>query len=109
MRRVYYAGGSFLTGDAIASAILGYADALTRTHSSDLVSFPVVQPLGDIGEVALLVGPASQMATATESSLFDDPIDHDLVEMLERKMLTVGARKPLLHGMASPGVYDELY
>lgn len=109
MRRVFYASGSFLTGDSIASAILLYADALTHTSGSDIVEFPVVLALGETGMAAMLVGPASQIATTSEPSLFDDPVDERLVEDLKRRSLAVGARKPLVQGVAVPAGFDEFF
>jgi len=108
MRRVYYASGSFLTGDAIAAAVLGYADALTQTSGSDVIEFPIILPTGSLGSAALLIGPASQIASATEVSGCEEPIDEELVKELDRRALSVGARRPVAEEANSVEAFDDL-
>lgn len=108
MRRVYYASGSFLTSDAIASAVLNYADALTQTSGSDVVEFPIILPSGALGSAALLIGPASQLASSSEDSALDEPESVDLVKDLERRALLVGARRPVAEAALSVDAFDDL-
>ena len=108
MRRVFYASGTFLTSDAIAVAVLNYADALTQTSGSDVIEFPIILPTGARGTAALLIGPASQLASATEDSVLDEPNDPDLVKELERRALLVGARRPVAEKARNVDAFDDL-
>jgi hypothetical protein len=107
MRRLYYANGSFLTGDAIAAAVLDYADALTKTNGSDIVEFPIVLDSGAHSIVSFLIGPASQIASADEVSSFEEPIDATFLDQVEKKSLSVGARKPIFHERESGVPLDD--
>ena len=108
MRRVYYASGSFLTGNSIAAAVLDYADALTQTSASDVIEFPIILPTGQLGSASLLIGPASQLASATEVSDLDDPVNNELVKELERRALSVGARRPVAEEAQNVDAFDDL-
>ena len=59
--RVTYAGGSFVTGDDVAKALLDYAAALGGQGKAVAIGVPAMDPAHGTLEVDLLVGPASQM------------------------------------------------
>lgn len=61
MKRVLYAGGAFLTDDAVATALTSYAAALARVDSADTVIVPGLNEQGVSHDVEVLLGPASQM------------------------------------------------
>ena len=82
MHRVHYAGGSVLTGDAIASALLEYAAALGRHATSATVEIPVREDDGERGIAQVLVGPASQFVSVHEPEALAEIEDRDLVERL---------------------------
>ena len=42
MKRLHHAGGSVLTGDALADAVLDYARALGNRDLLDVVDIPVI-------------------------------------------------------------------
>ena len=107
MRRLFYASGSFLTSDVIAASVLNYADALTRTNGSDVVTFPIVHTDGSLGEASVLIGPASQLASASEDSELPEPTDLDLLQGLERKTLLVGVPRPLVQADTMKFALDE--
>lgn len=69
MKTITYAGDRFLTGDAIATAVMDYARALARSGDADTVEIPVRDDAGGLTVATLLIGPASQIA-AEET---DDP------------------------------------
>ena len=94
MKRIFYASGSFLTSDAIADALLGYADALAHNVGSDVVEFPIVLPNGARGTATTLIGPASQVATATEDSELPEPDDNGLVLEITRLTRQLGTPRP---------------
>lgn len=56
-----YAGGTFVTSDRIADALLEYAAALANAARASTVDVPVV---GE-ARVRMLIGPASQLMSAT--------------------------------------------
>jgi len=107
MRRIFYASGSFLTSDAIAASVLNYADALTRTNGSDVVTFPIVHSNGALGDASVLIGPASQLASASEETDLPEPGDDGLLQELERKTLLVGVPRPLVQTGTTKFALDE--
>ena len=94
MRRVYYSSGSMLTGEAIAQAVLEYAEALAKDGRADIVEIPVVLQSGRTGTATLLVGPSSQLASVTEESDHAGPTDAALVEELRDRTMRLGSPKP---------------
>ena len=94
MRRVYYSSGSMLTGEAIAQAVLEYAEALAKDGRADIVEIPVVLPSGRTGTATLLVGPSSQLASVTEESEHAVPTDDSLVEDLRDRTMRLGSPRP---------------
>jgi hypothetical protein len=63
MRRIVYAGTTFLTGDDLAASLLDYARALARKGSSDTVALPARMASGSVETVQILIGPASQLVS----------------------------------------------
>ncbi len=59
--RVTYAGGSFVTGDDVAKALLDYAATLGGQGKAVALGVPAMDIAHGTLEVDLLVGPASQM------------------------------------------------
>jgi hypothetical protein len=77
VKEVVYAGGSFVTGDEIADALLDVAAALAEAQLAETVEVPVVGPSGTPQTAAFLIGPASQivaepLSTAEGEELVDD-------------------------------------
>jgi len=107
MRRVYYASGSFLTSTSIASAIVDYAHALARTNGSDVVEFPIAIDGGHFGAASVLIGPASQIASASEFSELEEPVDAFLLEELQRKTQLVGVPRPLVQADGTEFSLDD--
>ena len=75
MKRILYASGSVLTGDAIAHAVVQYATSLAKVGSADMITIPVVNA-GHGSTVEMLIGPSSQLmledAGEDPAELFDD-------------------------------------
>jgi len=88
MKRIHYASGTMLTGDAIADALMRYAAALATRASAAEVHAPAIFESGEPGEITLLLGPASQILTEHEpfdgAELRDDAFVHDLDERIAR-------------------------
>ena len=61
MKRILYAGGSFITGDSIADAVLDYAAELANAGKAAKLIIPALDLEQRQEEVALVVGPSSQL------------------------------------------------
>lgn len=101
MKVIHYAGDALTTGDAIADALVLYAEALARRETSAAISIPVRMKNGDIAMASVLIGPASQL-TAVPLDLSDEVavrgdeiLDTELVERLERSTAELGISHPL--------------
>jgi hypothetical protein len=103
MHRVQYAGGSVLTGDAIANALLEYAAALARNATSATVEIPVREADGKRGVAQVLIGPASQLVSTHEPGTTDDIEDDELVESfaLATRRLAPANGSPIVEGQSS--------
>jgi hypothetical protein len=97
MRRIYYSSGSVLTGDAIAHAILEYAEALAKNGRADIVEVPVVLGSGNPGTATMLIGPSSQLASVTEESDLLQPQSDTLVEELHQRTRLLGSPPPTVN------------
>ena len=96
MKRIFYAGGSALTSDPLADAVLGYAEALAKGTKADVVRIPIALDSGHAGEATLLIGPASQLLTVSEDAeLLSVPDDSGLVAELERRTRYVSSPRPM--------------
>ena len=82
MRKITYAGTAFYTGDALAEALLEYARALARHDIADTVFVLGRTTQGDVDQIEVLLGPASQM------------VDPDLVRRLGELTAQLAPRKP---------------
>jgi hypothetical protein len=82
MRKVTYAGGSFVTGDDIAEAVLAYAAALANSDRAATIHVP-----SDGGAtVEMLVGPSSQVLTEAVESDGADPDGDAFVAELQARI-----------------------
>jgi hypothetical protein len=73
MKRIMYAGGSFLTSDAVAASLLDLAAALARRNTADTLKVPIVTADGAASTATLVIGPASQVLAEDVASEGDDP------------------------------------
>ncbi|CAN5156877.1 hypothetical protein BH11ACT2_BH11ACT2_12670 [soil metagenome] len=104
MQRIYYANGSILTGESIASAVLAYAQALAKSPLADTITIPFVdEGTGELSKATLLIGPASQLMFVPEiAPRFVEPADEQLVGELERKTLLIGSPRPVAQNAEEP-------
>lgn len=93
MKRIHYASGSLLTGDAIADVLVRYAAALALGAAAAEVRPPVILESGEVGEAVLLLGPASQILV--ESEAFDGPEleDEEFVAEVDDLTAALGPRR----------------
>ncbi len=87
--QIVYAGTEFLTGDAIARALVEYSRALARAGSSESIEVPIRDANGNLESAVFLVGPASQIvARHVESDgaaeLTDEAVVSELTTRTQR-------------------------
>lgn len=63
MKRILYASGDFLTHDTVADALMEYAGVLAIIDSADVISIPGIDQDGEVREIRMLIGPASQIVS----------------------------------------------
>ena len=85
MRQITYAGGTFLTGDAIAEALMEYAAALANADRAATVHVPAVDN-GDIVDVNVLIGPASQLMAENVAHAGPEPDPTAIVDAINDRM-----------------------
>ena len=61
MKRVSYAGGSFVSGDKIVDAVTRFATANANAARSAEIEVPAVDVDGRPQKIVIVVGPASQI------------------------------------------------
>ena len=68
MKTIHYGQSRFDTADAIAAAVLVYAEALAIRHRFAVVDIPTVTGSGVVA-VHLLIGPGIPLAAATKTDV----------------------------------------
>ena len=106
MERINYAGGVLITGDAIARAVLAYAEALAKRGTAAEVDIPVRREDGSYGTAQLLLGPASQLVAETVESDLEEPVDEALVARLHQETARLSDSRPLFDDAAAPEQTD---
>ncbi|MEI5583534.1 MULTISPECIES: hypothetical protein [unclassified Agromyces] len=91
MKELTYAGGEVLTGDAIAEAVLEFAEALARHDEAAQVTFPSLGEDGSILETTLLIGPASQIIARAVEVEHEELVDERAVEELRGRIRALRA------------------
>ncbi|KJQ55999.1 hypothetical protein RS85_00125 [Microbacterium sp. SA39] len=87
-----YAGDEYLTGDAIAEALLAYSRALGDDERAEIVDIPVREDDGTVVRAKFLIGPASQLVVKGVPGVGPELEDAELVERL--RQLTRGTEAP---------------
>jgi hypothetical protein len=77
-----YAGGSFVTSDDVADALLRFVSAVPRNRRNQVVSVPGFLPDGQAGVVELLLGPNSQLMSQHEPVDYAEPDTATVVTQL---------------------------
>ena len=88
VKEVSYVGDAFITGDAIADAVLDYGVALANAGHADKIVVPGIGRDGD-ARFDLLIGPASQLSAAhvehTGAELEDPEFVADIRDRIVRQ------------------------
>ncbi|HWM32827.1 MAG TPA: hypothetical protein VNR36_01175 [Pseudolysinimonas sp.] len=82
MRLVSYAGGNFVTSDVVADALLDYAAALGNAHHAAAIVVPAV----GLGQIRLLVGPASQLLSVPVQDTRNEPDGAEFTADIEARI-----------------------
>jgi hypothetical protein len=82
MKRILYASGSVLTGDAVAHSVVLYATTLAKAGSADTITIPVVQDRKS-STVDMLIGPSSQLMLEDAGVDPDDPFDESFQKEID--------------------------
>lgn len=77
MRRVQYAGGEFLTSDAVADELVDYAAELARRGDATRLEVPIVAADGTVAGATVVLGPASQLVVMPAPDEPDVRFDDD--------------------------------
>ncbi|WP_341997875.1 hypothetical protein MRBLWH7_004098 [Microbacterium sp. LWH7-1.2] len=83
MKRVIYAGSEFVTGDDLAATLLRCSQALAEAGEAEAVTLPTREPDGSVGEVTVLIGPASQMVARDVHDENGELVDEGAIERMK--------------------------
>ena len=95
MMKLKYAGGEVFISDAASEVLLRYAERLAARGTSDTVTIPALTVEGQIGDVRILVGPASELLAlpTTQPDQYID--DVDVIRALQGKTAALQRPHPL--------------
>ena len=105
MMRLEYAGGTLLTGEAIADVVVSYAAALARAETSVDIEVPGITSDGVHGSFKILLGPASEIIVEPT----DDPeevVDEEFVARTREAMMRLEHPPEVLPDTAPPTTPD---
>jgi hypothetical protein len=91
VKELFYAGGSVIVSDAMASALLDYATALAGVGK---VEIPAVSRDGAQGSAQMLLGPASQVWATPTSNNEMDLHDADDIQILKTRTAMILPPRP---------------
>lgn len=97
MKRILYAGGSFLTGDDIADAVLDYAAELANAGKAARLDVPALDLEQRPERVSLVVGPASQLL-AEPVAVGQEMQDDAFTRLLQRKTRVLQSKSGTVDG-----------
>lgn len=107
---IHYVGDALLTGDAIADAMVHYAEALALKNSSAAIDVPVRFTDGRIEPASFLLGPASQLIAVSADSEYEEIVDDELVRRILLETQRLVGSHPQFEDSDSPdsSVLDDL-
>ncbi len=96
MKKVSYAGGSFVSGDRIVEAVSRFAAAIANAERAAQIEIPAVDVDGRVQKIGVVLGPASQLFSEpviAQTELEDDEfVEH--VETLTQQLVAVSGVDP---------------
>ncbi|PPF79646.1 hypothetical protein C5B96_12285 [Subtercola sp. Z020] len=87
MKKISYAGESFVTSDGVADALLRFVAALGANHTSASVEIPAVSSSEEMELVQLVVGPTSEIVSRPDTSsrpVSSEPVQADMRQAVAR-------------------------
>lgn len=108
MKRVVYAGGSFLTTDELADAVLELTAALGRHGTADMVIVPTATGV-EGSTIEIVIGPASQLTAITEDSSLPIPEPGEELAAIRARIASLGPVRPVIDGDSSASVVPDEY
>ncbi|TFC79595.1 hypothetical protein E3T23_10025 [Cryobacterium cheniae] len=85
MKRIFHPGGSVVTGDDLAVAVMYYAEALSLRPQVDVVDLPIIDDTGLVGRVQILIGGSGRLGCITVESCLSELLEPDTVDTLRHK------------------------
>jgi hypothetical protein len=80
-----YAGGTFVTSDDVAAALVHFVATVPRNRRNQVVVVPGFSADGESTPVALVLGPSSQIMSQHEAVSYAEPETHGVVEQVQRQ------------------------
>jgi hypothetical protein len=94
-----YAGGTFVTGDREAEALLDYATALAGANRAAAIRMRALDDAGCADDYDLLIGPASQLLVEPAGLVGELPDPNELLAEIERRIRELEWRPPTESGL----------
>jgi hypothetical protein len=82
MKRVSYAGGSFISGDRIVDAVTRFATANANADRAAEIEIPALGLDGNVQKIGIIIGPSSQLFYEPVSAM-EELVDEEFVERVE--------------------------
>jgi hypothetical protein len=110
MKRVSYAGQSFLTTDAVADALVDLTAAISRGHKAEIVEVPVIDERGQTQPARLVLDPSSHLIAIQEESHQPEPELNDVARQFRLRARAVRSRHLATPTPAEPSAFgfDEV-
>jgi hypothetical protein len=84
MKRVTYAGTSFVTGSLLADSLLDLVAALGSHGATTSVTLPTVDEDGDVASVDLVIGPSSEVIAVDSPDRDPELVDEAAMTALDQ-------------------------
>lgn len=107
MKRLHYAGGALLVGDAVAHEILAYARELGLRGIADTVRIAGTSLEGEREQAELLIGPASQLLLVEDDAPEDPDADAETLADLVERTRALTPRVEHVAAEEQPDAVDE--
>ncbi len=106
MKAIHYGVDELITGDAIAAALVQYAQALAVASRAATVNIPVIDADGNTVVANVLLGPSSQIVALPYPTDLDEIVDTAVVADLKKRSAQIGnpVAYPSTAEMAAPNI-----
>ncbi len=108
MKRVHYAGGIFVTSDAIGAELLQYATDLANSEREATVEVPGLHEDGSSDRFMFVLGPASQIMLDSDPHGLPFATDEAVVRLEQEQITVVPPQGRRQYSLGDPSHIDEL-